>query len=587
MSRNRIQMMLVLLVVVSLILTACATPSAPPSAAEEMEAPAAESAAEEMMPAVDRPADAAENQILNVVHEGGCGSGPFPGIDYGSPCNFGHMYLPPFLVDIDGNVMPGLFTTDWEVNDDLTEYIFHIQEDAVWSDGKPVTAQDAVDWWNFIFHSDRSSWPRNTVMGAVMGIDAYADGETDAIEGLTALDDKTLKVTLWRPEGSLPQLWGFREAAPARFDQYADLLERADEFETALDWRGAMSERFFAGENAADLIVNGPFQPVHLQPEPDAIYRFERNPMWWGEPTVLDGIEATTIRDFQTMLLMFENEEIDLALQLSGPPAVLLRQNQPEAFQEVPISAFWAMYFITEKEPTDDVNLRRALMSAIEWEKVAEIAWEGEQAPSNAGSPMASAYQCYDQNFQPYPFNPERAKEFLAESKYGPTGETVPKIRVLTGGSDPPRIRAAQIIQEMWRVNLGIEDVEIKNAEAEFVDGEGLVSIQVTSGGSFIPRPPYLLESIAHTRGGAYQSWTQYTEDGWDEEIDALLAMDPNIPEYCEKSLAMLEKFTDAALVIPTGYIKGWYQVQPWLEGYGQGRISFWYTMTDTYLKDR
>ena len=238
-----------------------------------------------------------------------------------------------------------------------------------------------------------------------------------------------------------------------------------------------MVERFFQGENAADLIVSGPFKPTHLQPEPDAIYRFERNPNWWGEPTLLDGIESTTIRDFQTMLLMFENDEIDLALNLGGPSAVLLRKSQPEAFREIPISAFWAMYFVTEKEPVDDVNLRRALMSVIEWEKVAEIAWEGEQAPSNAGSPMAPAYQCYDANFQPYPFNPERAKEFLAASKYGPTGETVPKIRILTGGSDPPRIRAAQIIQEMWRVNLGIEDVEIKNAEAEFVDGEGLVAL--------------------------------------------------------------------------------------------------------------
>ena len=582
MSKFRWQMLVGLILVLGIMLTACVAPAQP--AGDGM----AESGdSDAMMPEVMMPDDAAEDQILNVVFEGGCGSGPFPGIDYGSPCNFGHMFMPPFLVDIDGNVMPGLFTTDWEANDDFTEYIFHIQEDAVWSDGKPITAQDALDWWNYIFHSDRNSWPRNLVMGAVMGIDEFAAGETETIEGLTALDDKTLKVSLWRSEGSLPQLWGFREAAPARFDQYADLLERADEFADAREWRGAMSERFFQGENAADLIVSGPFKPTHLQPEPDAIYRFERNPNWWGEPTLLDGIEATTIRDFQTMLLMFENDEIDLALNLGGPSAVLLRKSQPEAFREIPVAAFFAMYFIPTKEPVDDVNLRRALMSAIEWDKMANIAWEGEQAPSNAGSPMGPAYQCFDANFQPYPFNPERAMEFLAASKYGPTGETVPKIRILTGGSDPPRIRAAQIIQEMWRVNLGIEDVEIKNAEAEFVDGEGLVALRVTSGGSFLPRPGYLLEAIAHTRGGSYQSWTKYTEDGWDEEIDALLSMDPNSAEYCDRSLAMLEKFTDAALVIPTGYIRGWYQIQPWVGGYGQSRISFWHTMTETYRKER
>ena len=563
---------LALLVSVALIACAPAVPEAAPS--EDME----------MMD--DMPAGAADNQILNVVHEGGCGSGPFPGIDYGSPCNFGHMFYPPFLVDLDGNVGPGLFTMDWETNEDLTSYTFHIDPRAVWSDGKKITAQDAVDWWHFIFHSDRSSWPRNFVMGAVQGIDEFAAGDSDTISGLVVVDEGTLQVNLWRPEGSLPQLWGFREAAPARADQFEFLFENADDYATANDWRGAMGDRFFRGENAADLIVSGPFKPTFLKPEPDAIYSFERNPNWWGEPTLLDGIEATTIRDFQTMLLMFENQEIDIALNLSGPSSVLLRKNQPEAFREVPISAFWAMYFLTDKEPVDDVNLRRALMSAIEWDKVANIAWEGEQAPSNAGSPMSSAYQCYDDMFQPYPFDVERAQGFLAQSQYGPTGETVPKIRILTGGSDPPRIRAAQIIQEMWRVNLGIEDVEIRNAESEFVDGEGLVAIQVTSGGSFLPRPGYLLEAIAHTRGGAQQQWTHYTEEGWDGAIDALLSMDPDDPAYCDEAMTMLTAFTDAALVIPTGYIRGWYQIQPWVKGYDQSRISFWHSMTETYLEE-
>ncbi|MBV7334037.1 ABC transporter substrate-binding protein [Chloroflexi bacterium TSY] len=553
MSRNRWHVTLGLLVVLSMIFTACAAPAA--------------DAGSEDAPAAARPADAAENQVLNVVHEGGCGAGPFPGQDYGSPCNFGHPFYPPFLADNDNNVLPGLFTTDYEVSDDLTVYTFHIQLNAVWSDGQSITAQDAVDWWHFIFAPPFANpGVRSRVMGAVKGIDEFSAGEAETIEGLKVLDDKTLEVTLWRPEGALPLLWTFREASPARVDQYADLAENKANFETRQDWLGAMSERFFAGENAADLIVSGPFKPVFLKPEPDAVYRFERNPMWWGEPTILDGIEATTIRDFQTMLLMFENQEIDLAENLAGPPAVLLRQNQPEVFRERPAFAYWAMYFDTEKEPTDDLNLRRALMSAIEWETVAEIAWEGEQGATNAGSPMNPAFRCYDPNFQPYPFDPDLAKDLLSQSSYGPTGETVPKIRILTAGSDPPRIRAAQIVQEMWRVNLGIEDVEIKNVESEFVDGEGLVNMQVTSGGAPLPVPGMLLEHMAHTRSGPYNNWHHYTEEGWDDEIDAILSMSPDDSDYCDRALSMLEQFTDAALVIPTAYIKGWYQVQPWLQ---------------------
>ncbi len=113
MSRFRWQILIGLVLVLGISLTACVAPAAP---AGDGMADSGDSDA--MMPEVMLPDDAAEDQILNVVHEGGCGSGPFPGIDYGSPCNFGHMFMPPFLVDIDGNVMPGLFTTDWEVNED-------------------------------------------------------------------------------------------------------------------------------------------------------------------------------------------------------------------------------------------------------------------------------------------------------------------------------------------------------------------------------------------------------------------------------------------------------------------------------------
>jgi len=169
MSRNRWQLILGLVVVLSVMLTACVAPSAP--AGDGM---AAEDSGD-MMDEVMLPDDAAEDQILNVVHEGGCGSGPFPGIDYGSPCNFGHMFMPPFLVDIDGNVTPGLFTTDWEVNDDFTEYIFHIQEEAVWSDGKSITAQDALD-------EVAGEWTR---IAERIGVDVIRD----AYKNVVALED--------------------------------------------------------------------------------------------------------------------------------------------------------------------------------------------------------------------------------------------------------------------------------------------------------------------------------------------------------------------------------------------------------------
>jgi peptide/nickel transport system substrate-binding protein len=492
-------------------------------------------------------------------------------------------------VDGDLNLLPGLFQTEFETNDDLTQYTFHIFPEAVWSDGKPITAQDMVDWWHFIFQPALANpGARARIIGSVLGYDAFVNGETDTLEGLVAVDDKTLEVNLSRSDATLPLNWGYREAAPARVEQFEFIQEgiEAGSYPASTDAWGEMTARYFAGETAAELIVSGPFKFVHLSPEPDAMYIHERNPNWWGEQPYLTRIEGTTIRDFQSMLLIFENREADLLEFLSGPPAVLLRQQRPEVFHEVAVPAYWAMYFDTTKEPTDDVFLRKALMSAIEWEQLPAVAWEGMAGVSNSGSPMMAGVRCFDASFQPYPFDPEAAKAFLAQSAYGPDGANVPKIRILTAGSDPPRIRAAQVIQEFWRVHLGIEDVEIKNAESEFVDGQGLVNIQVTSGGSFVPLPGDLFLSIASTQSTPYNNWTHYTEEGWDEAILELTQTDVNSPEYCEMAQDILEEFTDAALVIPTAYIQRFYQAETWLKGYGNSRISFWYTPTDTYIAE-
>ena len=567
-SRKRWSIALGLLVLVSMIVAACAPAAAPTAAPPDEEEGRA------------LPADAADDQTLHWVSEGGCGRGPFPGIDFGGPCAIGTPFLTGFLMDTEGNLLPGLFT-DYDVNDDNTVFSFHIDPRAVWSDGKSVTAQDFVDWYNFIFNPDRADWPRTYNFGPVAGMDEYADGETDTWEGFQAIDDKTLEITLSFSQGWFPSRMAWRWSAPARVDQFQFILD--GDYETAQDQWGAMGDMFFRGANAADLIVSGPFKPTWLNPEPDALYTFERNPMWWREDVpYLTGGEGTTIRDFQTMLLMFENGEIDVALNLSGPPAVLLRNERPEVFRQKPSFGFAAQWMDVEKEPMDDINLRKALLYSIEWEKVADVAWEGQFPAMNGGTILTPNMLCFDPDYKPYAFDPEKALEYLAQSKYGPTGETVPKIRVFTGGSDPSRIRAAQIIQEMWRVNLGIEDVEIKNVEAEFVDGEGLVGMRVSSSGAALPIPALVFEGVAHSRAGGAQNFSHWSNPDLDAKIDALLAKDPTEAGYCDEAQEIHEAIMDAAIVMPTAHWLSFYQVQNWLSGFNTSP-SDWYTLFNTY----
>lgn len=517
-------------------------------------------------------AEKSASQVLRVVFEGGMGRGPVPGQDIGAAALPVQMFLPPFLLDKDGKLLPAL-ATGYEANKENTVFTIKIDPKAVWSDGKAVTAQDFVEWYNWVFHPDRVMFTARYTFGPVKGLDEYLDKKADKIEGFKAINDKTLEITLKAPQGWFPIRLSFPYAAPARTEQYGEAKTRE---EISAVW---------LKEKAKNLHVTGPFKPTYLEPEPGAVYKWELNPKWWGEKKpIISRIEGTTIRDFQTMLLLFENGEVDAALNLSGPPAVLLRKNRPDVFRESPAYAYWAQFFDTTIAPTDDINLRKALLSAIDWPKVADVAWEGQMLASNAGGLLPPNMPCYDANYKPFPFDAAKAKDFLSKSKY-PTGAQVPKIRILTAGSDPSRIRAAQIIQEMWRTTLGIENVEIKNAETEFQDGQGLVNIRVASGGAPLPIPALIAEAAGHSKGSGAQ-FTKVKSEDLDKKIDALLAADPKDSKYCADFQATMKEIQDQALVIPTAYIKSYYQVQPWMKNFELSR-SGWYTTLDAYLAKR
>ena len=472
-------------------------------------------------------------------------------------------HLPCFISDIRGDLIPGL-CTHYEANEDDTVFRFFIDPRAVWADGKPVTAQDFIDWWEFRFHPDRTSWWAHRVMSPIEGYEAFSEGEVDTVSGLKALDEKTLEIRLVRSENWFPYRTVYVFAAPVRMDPFEPILEELEGLAPA-EQRGKMKE-IWSDENAKNLIANGPYQPTLLADEPTGRFTYELNPNWWGDvkPNI-SRIEVTAMRDFQTMLLMWENHEADLFMNIMGPLNVQLRKTEPEAFRQLYNIAFHGMHLVTDVPPMDDINLRKALMHAINWEEMNQVAYEGEHPPPNAGSFFPEMMPCYDPDFKPYPFDVEKAKEYLAKSKYGPTGATVPKIRIAVG-TDAPRLRSAQIIVEYWRVHLGIEDVELKQQESEFMELGEQVTARVSSGGSPLPIPAMLFEQVGHSAGAIAQVAHSGTPE-MDAKIEALLGMRLDDPAYCAETQAILKDLMDQVLTMPFNYLTITYQVKPWLKG--------------------
>ena len=145
------------------------------------------------------------------------------------------------MVDSELNVVPGM-ADNFRVSSDGLTYLFRIKEDARWSDGEPVTAEDYAYAWRRM----RESETRTAFL-------------MEDVETAEALDDRTLEVQLREPRSYFPYVLCSAWAFPWPKHRCESLGD---------DW--AKPEH---------LVGNGPFVLVEYDDE-HAVLR--ANPHWTG-----------------------------------------------------------------------------------------------------------------------------------------------------------------------------------------------------------------------------------------------------------------------------------------------------------------
>ena len=122
------------------------------------------------------------------------------------------------LVEIDANneIVPAI-AESYEVNEDETVYTFKLREDANWSNGEPVTANDFVYSWQRLVNPDTASeYSFIADTASILNAAEIAAGEMDKEElGAVAVDDKTLEVTLSRPTPYFLNIMSFVSFLPS------------------------------------------------------------------------------------------------------------------------------------------------------------------------------------------------------------------------------------------------------------------------------------------------------------------------------------------------------------------------------------
>ncbi|PAV31465.1 ABC transporter substrate-binding protein [Virgibacillus profundi] len=347
----------------------------------------------------------------------------------------------------------------YEMSEDQTTYTFKIREDATWSNGDPVTAQDFEYAWEWVLDPDNADTDYAYQLYVIKGAQAAKEegGSIDDV-GITAEDDQTLVVELAQPTPYFLDLTAFYTYYPVNHN----VVDGNDE------WAQDVTENY---------VTNGPFTLESWEHKNQIVLK--KNPDYWDAETVkLETVNMYMVDDENTALEMYNSGELDWAGDPTDslPLAAIPSLTEDGSLNLSSLAGVYYYSFNTEESPFDNVNIRKAFASAINREGIVQSITQREEQPAMALVPPS----IWEENNEGYfaDNDPEAAKEYLETGLEELGLDELPAVK-LSYNTSEAHAAIAQAVQAMWKENLGVE-VELNNEEWNvYLDSMGAGNYQI------------------------------------------------------------------------------------------------------------
>ena len=344
-------------------------------------------------------------------------------------------------MDADGAAVPAC-AESYEVSEDGTAYTFHIREDAVWSNGDPVTAND------FVFAWQRAVDPANASeysymlsdIGQIVNAAEIIAGEKDVSElGVTAVDDKTLEVQLNVPVSYFLSLMYFPTYYPvnqAFFESCGDTFATSPE----------------------TTLSNGAFVLTSYEPAATAFELVKNEDYYDADKVQLAGLNYQVIQDSQQALMSYQNGDLDTTL-LNGEQVDQVKDD-PE-FASVGAGYLWYISpNIKEVPELANLNLRLAMTFALDRDSICNDVLKDGCAPTYtavppefAAGPDGSDFSADQTMFaDACAYDPDKALEYYEAAKTELSQDTFTFDMVVDADDAPQKV--AQVVKEQLETTL-------------------------------------------------------------------------------------------------------------------------------------
>ena len=326
-----------------------------------------------------------------------------------------------------------LLAKSYEFSPDRRTLTFHLREDAVWSDGVPVTADDVRFTWQAHSHPD-IAWDSAYMKEHIKDVEvvnpktarfhfakAYAKQMQDANEG-----------------GILPKhAW---EKLP--FPQWRD---NADWFRE-------------------HLVVSGPFDVGSWDPQQQVV--LVRNPRYFEtDRPYLDKVVIRNVPDGATMLTQLFSGEADFVPQVS--PTDMERIQADPRLRLIP---YWFRLYVyvawNHRNPMfADADVRRALTLGIDRQTIVDTLFARGTARV-AVSPIVQSVWAFDRSLGPLPYDPQESRRILESKGWKDTngdgvldkgGKPFSFVLLSNAGNQQRNDAAVMIQEQLKQVGIRVE----------------------------------------------------------------------------------------------------------------------------------
>ncbi|MBI4295722.1 MAG: peptide ABC transporter substrate-binding protein [Chloroflexi bacterium] len=344
------------------------------------------------------------------------------------------------LVSLDTNfkVIPDL-AEKWTLSDDGKTYTFSLRRDVKFHSGKAVTAKD-VKW-----SLERAADPKtqsttvDTYLGDIVGVREKLRGTAKEVTGVKVVDDHTVDITIDAPKAYFL----------AKLTYPTSFVLDQQNVESSREW--------FKTPNGT-----GPFKLKEYLTGDHLI--LEANTQYHLGAPKLDRVKF--LLGGGTPMVMYENNEIHLT---GVGLADLDRVRDPNSplNKELNIAPpqFDTSYLglNVAKPPFDDIKVRQALAHAINKEEIASKVLANLVKPTYGILPPG--FPAFNPELKGLRYDPELAKKLLAESKYGPDPQKIPRIALTVPGALGSAVGLdLEVILATWRDTLGV-NVDVQQVE--------------------------------------------------------------------------------------------------------------------------